>query len=53
MSRLVDRLLERVAPKATASAGCSYSNYCYRTLYMRRMCCLDQGCQSWVIGACG
>ncbi|MEV5749296.1 hypothetical protein AB0L00_15885 [Actinoallomurus sp. NPDC052308] len=53
MTRLIDRLLARVAPKATASAGCSRSNYCYRGLYYLRVCCLNEGCNTAVVGACG
>jgi hypothetical protein len=53
MTRLVDRLLARVAPKATASAGCSRYEYCSRGLRYLRMCCLNEGCNTSVIGACG
>ncbi|NDU72410.1 hypothetical protein GWI34_07190 [Actinomadura sp. DSM 109109] len=53
MSRLIDRVLERVAPKATASAGCTNYYYCSRGLRYLRQCCLDQGCHTVVVGACG
>ncbi|WP_433477013.1 hypothetical protein ACQPZP_08130 [Spirillospora sp. CA-142024] len=53
MARLVDRLLARMAPKATASAGCSNYYYCSKGLRYQRQCCLNEGCHTWVVGACG
>ncbi|MEV5707127.1 hypothetical protein [Actinoallomurus sp. NPDC052274] len=53
MTRLIDRFLARVAPKATVSAGCSNDRYCSGGLYYLRQCCLDEGCHTPVIGACG
>ena len=52
MSRLIDRIIERVAPKATASA-CSSTNICNPAgrptlgLY-NRFCCPQTGCQ-WTL----
>ncbi|NDU77003.1 hypothetical protein GWI34_30950 [Actinomadura sp. DSM 109109] len=53
MSRLVDRLLERVAPKATASAGCDTIKFCSQSILYARQCCVGKGCRTWVVGACG
>ena len=54
MTRLIDRLLARVAPKATASAGCSSPYYyCKGGLLYMRVCCLNEGCNTSVVGACG
>ncbi|MGI5321232.1 hypothetical protein [Actinomadura nitritigenes] len=47
MNRLVDRILDRIAPKATASA-CSGGYFCNaagHSGYWYRFCCLDSGCQ--------
>ncbi|MCO6007793.1 hypothetical protein NE236_22705 [Actinoallomurus purpureus] len=52
MTRLIDRLLARVAPKATASAGCITSYYCSGGLKYRKVCC-DGQCRHYVVGACG
>lgn len=52
MSRLVDRLLARVAPKATASAACKTYYYCSQSIYYKKVCC-DGQCRHYVIGACG
>ena len=52
MARLVDRLLARVAPKATASAGCSNYYYCDRHNYYLRQCCLNEGCNTVRVGSC-
>jgi hypothetical protein len=47
MSRLIDRIIERVAPKATASA-CSSTNLCNSDKshvgYWNRFCCPQGGC---------
>jgi hypothetical protein len=52
MNRLIDRIIARVAPKATASA-CSSSYYCVgRNLYYR-FCCPQGGCQITYVGFCG
>lgn len=52
MARLVDRALARLAPKATASAGCQVTYYCYQGLRYRKACCYGQ-CRHSVVGACG
>jgi hypothetical protein len=52
MTRLVDRLLARVAPKATASAGCSNYYYCSGGKRYLRQCCLNEGCTTVVVGSC-
>ncbi|SNR41454.1 hypothetical protein [Actinomadura mexicana] len=52
MARLVDRLLARVAPQATASAGCTNYYYCSGGLKYRKTCC-DGQCHHYVVGACG
>ncbi|GAA2397550.1 hypothetical protein GCM10010191_00230 [Actinomadura vinacea] len=52
MARLVDRLLARVAPKATASAGCKTTYYCSGGLKYKHVCC-GRDCRDHVIGACG
>ncbi|MFC4912497.1 hypothetical protein [Actinomadura gamaensis] len=47
MSRLVDRVLDRIVPKASASA-CSGTYFCNangHSGYWYRFCCLDSGCQ--------
>ncbi|GAA2263103.1 hypothetical protein AB0C84_19960 [Actinomadura sp. NPDC048955] len=48
MSRLIDRALERIVPKATGSA-CSGNYFCNANGhpgYWYRFCCVDSGC-SW------
>jgi hypothetical protein len=52
MARLVDRLLARVAPKATAAAGCSNYYYCSSHNYYLRQCCLNEGCTTVRVGSC-
>ncbi|NUW42146.1 hypothetical protein [Nonomuraea rhodomycinica] len=52
MMGFVDRLLARVARKATVEAGCSYTYYCSGAIMYQRMCCLDQGCQITRVGMC-
>ncbi|WP_192809465.1 hypothetical protein [Actinomadura rudentiformis] len=52
MSRLADRLISRLAPKANAQAGCSYYRYCRNGVKYVRICCLDQGCQTVREGSC-
>ncbi|MEV5576686.1 hypothetical protein AB0L06_42235 [Spirillospora sp. NPDC052269] len=54
MSRLVDRVLDRLVPKETASA-CSAQYFCYaggHPGYWFRFCCLDSGCEWTYIGPC-
>lgn len=52
MSRLIDRFIERVAPKATASA-CSSEYYCAGRNLIYRFCCPIGGCTFTVVGYCG
>ncbi|MET7338249.1 hypothetical protein [Nonomuraea sp. NPDC005650] len=52
MIGLVDRLLARVAHKATVEAGCSYRYYCIGNYMYQEMCCLDQPCQVTKVGKC-
>ena len=52
MWRLVDRVLTRIAGKATADAGCSRYYYCKNHTRMLRVCCKDEGCQYIVVGQC-
>ncbi len=52
MMGLVDRLLARVAHKATVEAGCSNYYYCSNHVKYLRQCCLDQGCQTVKVGTC-
>jgi hypothetical protein len=52
MSRLIDRIIDRVAPKATASA-CSSTNFCSGRNFLNRFCCPQTGCTTTVIGFCG
>ncbi|WP_433467071.1 hypothetical protein [Spirillospora sp. CA-128828] len=53
MARLVDRLVARMAPKATASAACKRTYYyCSGGLYYKKVCC-DGQCRHYVVGACG
>jgi hypothetical protein len=52
MSRLIDRIIDRVAPKATASA-CTSINYCAGKNLINRFCCPQTGCTFTVIGRCG
>ena len=52
MTRLVDRLLARVAHKATASAGCSNYYYCSGGVRYLRQCCLNEGCTTVRVGTC-
>ena len=54
MSRLIDRMIERIAPKATASA-CSGSYFCNAAGhpgYWYRFCCPGSGCQWTKVGSC-
>ncbi|WP_165975549.1 hypothetical protein [Actinomadura rubrisoli] len=46
MSRLADRLLARIAGKATADAGCSNYYFCKNHKQYLRQCCLDEGCHT-------
>lgn len=51
MARIIDRLLERVVPKATASA-CAGWYSCTNGQYRWNYCCPDTGCQSYYITYC-
>jgi hypothetical protein len=44
MFRIVDRLLERIVPKATASA-CSGRDICLGGITFWRYCCPTTGCE--------
>lgn len=44
MIRIVDRLLERIVPKATASA-CSGRDICLGGITFWRWCCPNTGCE--------
>lgn len=58
MFRLIDRVVSRLVPQATAAAGCSTVTYCGGcgvTGKMRvivRTCCLNEGC-TYSYGVCG
>jgi len=52
MTRLADRLLARLAPKADVQAGCTNTYFCKNHVKYIRACCLDQGCQVWAVGKC-
>lgn len=52
MTRLIDRMLARVAQKETVDAGCSRYEYCKNGIKYLRMCCLNEGCSTSAIGRC-
>ncbi|GAA1556413.1 hypothetical protein GCM10009678_44330 [Actinomadura kijaniata] len=52
MTRLIDRVLARVAHKETVDAGCSRYEFCKNGIKYLRMCCKDEGCYTNPIGRC-
>ena len=50
MLRIVDRVVARLVPRATAAAGCSSYTYCGpcgaigKMRVIVRTCCLNEGC---------
>ncbi|WP_157420480.1 hypothetical protein [Actinomadura kijaniata] len=52
MTRLIDRVLARVAHKETVDAGCSRYEFCKNGIKYLRMCCLNEGCNTNPIGRC-
>ncbi|GCD95987.1 hypothetical protein [Embleya hyalina] len=53
MMRLADRLLNRVAKKATVEAGCSTRTWCSGGVAYMKVCCYNEGCgDTTAIGRC-
>ncbi|MET8154945.1 hypothetical protein ABZT47_01150 [Sphaerisporangium sp. NPDC005289] len=54
MSRLIDRMIDRIVPKATVSA-CDYRDVCnaagHPGLWWRE-CCAQTGCHWTYVGSC-
>ncbi|WP_187438197.1 hypothetical protein [Actinomadura decatromicini] len=44
MPRIADKLLTRIAGKATVAASCTTTTYCISNHIVYRTCCLNQGC---------
>lgn len=54
MARFIDRVIERIVPRATVSA-CSGNYFCNaggHPGYWFRYCCPDSGCSWTYIGSC-
>lgn len=49
--RLIDRVIERIAPRATASA-CSKGFECISHVRYFYFCCIQGGCQYTRVGSC-
>ncbi|MFC5180502.1 hypothetical protein [Actinomadura harenae] len=55
MSRLVDRVLDRIVPNKAEASACSSSYFCNsagRPGYWFRFCCTQTGCEWSYVGSC-